>query len=360
VFARFVALFMGTAILLFTDFLRAEDVPLKAVVFVPPRDIEAPLRDALTAQLSGLPVELVIEHFVSKTESLKQDVEESRSMSAAHQAIGVFWLDTHASDEWLVYLAEPASRRLLMRRIPIGPEGSVAAREAVAVIIRESTSALLAGQKIGMTEVAVPDEVPAPLPAPLPLPPAPPIKPAPPRSFEPLHGLSLATSYYADVYAKGSGLSSGVALAGAWTFWNGLHAGVSFVLFQPTEKDAAGVAILVRRYPIRAEAGYTYQRERWSLGGGLGLVAEPTTRHVLASAPVIQPTPDAERVVVFLSPRLRFDYRVTEAMSLFIAAGADFALNGFSFVNRIDGVDQAIFEPLRVRPAGEAGVAFWP
>jgi hypothetical protein len=47
-------------------------------------------------------------------------------------------------------------------------------------------------------------------------------------------------------------------------------------------------------------------------------------------------------------------------MSLFLAVGTDFALNGFSFVNRVDGVDRLVFEPLRVRPAGEVGVAFWP
>jgi hypothetical protein len=358
VLARIAAVLLAAGVIFFAARATADDAPVKAVVFVPPLDIEPALRDALTAQLSGVAVELVVEHFVSEVGSLKQNVEETRSLAAAHQAVGVFWLDTRATDEWLVYLAEPAGRRVLMRRVPIGPDGSVAAMEAVAVITRESTAALLAGRTLGMTEVVVPGEpekpiVAAPAPAPKPVVP-------PPSVPVPLHGFSFSTSYYADVYAKGSGLSSGVGFAAAWRHSKGLRVGASFVSFQPAETDADGLVFLVRRYPIGVEAGYSYAREKWVLGLALRTVIELTSRHVVAHPSTSTPMPDTLTPVVFLSPRLRFDYRVTEAMSLYLAAGADFALNGFSFVNRVDNVDRTVLEPLLVRPAGEIGAAFWP
>jgi hypothetical protein len=360
VLARFVAAIVAVAAMLLACTAAADEPAAKTVVFVPPSDIETALRDALTAQLSGVPVELVIEHFVSNPDSLKQNVEESHSLAAAHQAIGVFWVDVRAKDEWLVFLAVPAGRRVLMRRVPIGPDGSVAAMEAVAVITRESTAALLAGQTIGMTEVVVSSELekPAPVvfvPVPRPVP-----VPAKPRAWEPLRGFSFSTSYYADAYAKDSGLSSGAAFAPAWRFASGVRVGASFVAFQPEEANVDGLAFLVRRYPIGVEAGYAYARQKWMLGIALRGIVELTNRHVLAALPPAAPTDDSQRAVVFLSPRLRFDYRVSEVTSLFLAAGADFALNGFSFVNRVDGVDHAVFEPLGVRPAGEVGVAFWP
>jgi len=360
VLARIAAVLLAATVLLFASSAIADEPAVKAVVFVPPRDIEAPLRDALTAQLSGVVVELVVEHFATEPDSLRESVDESHSLAAAHQAIGVFWLDVRAKDEWLVFLAVPAGRRVLMRRVPLGPDGSVAAMEAVAVITRESTAALLAGQTIGMTEVVVPGEpekpvavVPAPTPKPVPA-------PAKPRVWTPLHGFSFSTSYYADTYATESGLSSGAGFSPAWRFANGFRVGASFVSFQPEEANVQGLAFLVRRYPIGIEAGYSYAREKWVFGFALRGIVELTTRHVLAALPPAAPTADSQRAVVFLSPRLRFDYRVGEAMSVFLAAGADFALNGFSFVNRVDGVDRPVFEPLRVRPAGEVGVAFWP
>jgi hypothetical protein len=361
VLAPIAAVLLGVAGLLFANNASAAEQGTKTVVFVPPQEIEAPLRDALTAQLSGVAVELVVEHFVSEEGSVKQNVEESHSLAAAHQAIGVFWLDARAKEEWLVFLAVPAGRRVLMRRVPIGQDGTVAAMEAVAVITRESTTALLAGQTIGMTEVlVVPDEPQKPIvvttaPCPKPV-----CAPAGPRVWAPLRGFSFSTSYYADAYAKDSGLSSGLSVAPAWRFTNGIRVGASFVAFQPEEATVDGLAFLVRRYPIGTEVGYAYAREKWMLGLALRGVVEFTMRHVLAALPPAAPTADSHRAVVFLSPRLRFDYRVTEAMSLFLAAGADFALNGFSFVNRVDGVDRPVFDPLRVRPAGEVGVAFWP
>lgn len=370
VLVRLTAFILGVAAFLFTGSTLAEEPATKAIVFVPPKEIEEPLRDALTAQLSGVAVELVVEHFASSLDSLRANVDESRSLAAAHQAIGVFWLDARSTDEWLVYLMEPGEKRVLMRRVPIGTDGSVAAVEAVAVITRESTTALLAGQKIGMTEVVVPGEPEKPVPPPPAPPPLATVAPPKPHEFDPLHGFSLAVSYYADLYASGLKPSSGLGLAGSWSFRNGLRAGITFVNLQPEEVDSTSLVLLVRRYPIGLEGGYSLVRNRMLFGVSLRGAVELTSRHVVAPAPphsvtnatgtVVSPKPDKTLPVVFLSPRLRFDYRVTEAMNLFVAVGPDFALNGVSFVNQVDGVDRPILEPLAVRPAGEVGAVFWP
>lgn len=354
--ARLVLLLAAVAVVLSCGIAKAEQVPAKVVVFVPPRDIEAPLRDALTAQLSGVDVELVVEHFVYATETLKHDVDESRSLGAAHQAIGVFWLDTRAKDEWRVFLSMPNDSRILMRRIPLGSEGAAAAMEAVAVITRESTAALLAGQKIGMTEVVVPDEpiIEAP-----PRPPKPVQRPIGPRPFRPLRGTSIGVSYYGDLYAKEAGWQSGVELSAAWNDAR-FRVGATFVALQRVSAEQSGLDLSIGRTPLGLEAGYFLGRERWALTLSARATVEVVSRHVVSAAAPSEATSDDTRPVVFLSPRPRFDYRVTEALNIFATAGVDFALNGFSFVNRVDGQDRAVFEPLRVRPAVALGVAFWP
>jgi hypothetical protein len=358
---RLLVLLCGAAWFALSAVAGAEEVAPKVIVFVPPEDVEAPLRDALTAQLSGVAAELVVEHFVSAEHTLKQHVDESRSLAAAHQAIGVFWLDTQSTGEWLVFLALPAENRVMMRRVPIGPDGSAAAMEVVAVITRESTSALLAGRQTGMTEIVVPGEPAVLEPMPKPAPP-PKQVPAPttPHEFGPIHGVSIASSYYGDLYSNTSGWQSGIAIAGDYSFTNGLRFAANFVFFQQLDSENDGLSLLVRRYPVGVEASYSYRRPNWFLTLGFRGIAEITSRHVVAVAPPAKATSDTTRSVVFLSPRLRFDYRVTEASTVFLAAGVDFALNGFSFVNRVDGVDRAVFEPLRYRPSAEVGVAFWP
>jgi hypothetical protein len=83
-------------------------------------------------------------------------------------------------------------------------------------------------------------------------------------------------------------------------------------------------------------------------------------RHAVSTSNSFLAEPDRTRAVVLLAPRVRGDLLLTAALSTYLAAGADFSLNGFSFVSRGDGPDRVLLDPLLVRPALELGLTFRP
>src|SRR6185503_11183674 len=144
-----------------------------------------------------------------------------------------------AEKDWLIYLAEPHGERVLVRRIPVGADGTVAAVEAAAVITRESTEALLAGQKIGMEPIVMPAEPGAP---PAPATPTQPSAPRPrtPAAPEPRHGVVLSLAYYGDGFARRIPWQSGVRLSAVFRSSLGLYAGLGYVRYSEVNINREG------------------------------------------------------------------------------------------------------------------------
>jgi len=361
-FARLGPLFLLTIGLLLSRTSRAEETSGRTIVFVSPAapDIEASLRDALTAQLSGVSVNLVFESFATHDAPLRAQVSEARSLAAAHLAVAVFWLDVQASSDkdWLIYLAEPTGSRVLVRRVPLRAEDTAAAVEAVAVITRESTEALLAGQTIGMEPIAdVSRSSSSPVTQ---VPPGPPPAVPPAQRVDRRNGLNLSMAYYGDAYAHQVWWQSGIALAGAYHFESGLLLGLGVVVFNDVSVSTPDVAFRVTRVPIRAAVGYRTNWRRFAAGFELRGGVELTSRHDVTTDTTLTESRDSTRAVLLLSPRLRVEYRLTSVLSVYLAAGGDIGLNQFSYVSRTDGRDLVELDPLKIRPSGELGVAFWP
>lgn len=322
--------------------------------------MEASLRDALTAQLSGVSVNLVFESFATHDAPLRAQVSEARSLAAAHLAVAVFWLDVEASSDkdWLIYLAEPTGSRVLVRRVPLREEGTAAAVEAVAVITRESTEALLAGQTIGMEPIAD-ASAPSSRPSSDALPAVPSVVPSAPHADR-RSGINLSMGYYGDAYAHQVWWQSGIALGGAYDFDSGLLLGLDVVVFNDVSVSTPEVAFRVSRVPLRAAVGYRTSWRRFAASFELRGGVEITSRHDITTDTTLTGSRDSARAVLLLSPRLRVEYRLTSVLSVYLAAGGDIGLNQFSYVSRADGRDLVELDPLKVRPSGELGVAFWP
>jgi hypothetical protein len=337
--------------------------PTRAIVFATPVSpgLEAALRDALTAQLSGSDAEVVFERIATEGAPLRTQVSEARSLASAHDAVGVFWLDSARAGDWLLYLAEPAGERVLVRRLPFDSKnldaGAVAAAvEAVAVITRQSTDALLAGQTIGMQPVDVPSAPvtgtqPNDTPARLRLPPRPPVAD---RHF------SLSIGYYGDSTATSAGWQGGASLGGAYRFDNGLFVGATYVAFRELSVEATDVAFRITRTPIQAQFGAAFGHRRVVPAVELRGIVEVLDRVVVSADPALEPTPASTRVVLFLAPRFRLECKLTPGLRLYFAGGVDVAMNRFSFVSRIDGTERPLLEQRLLRPAGELGFSVWP
>jgi hypothetical protein len=338
----------------------------RAVVFVDPptEDLDRSLRDALTAQLSGGPANLVFDHFEEDNAPLSRRMFEARSLALSHQATGVFWIDAQSGGDWLLYLSEADGERTLVRRIEVEANGAAAAVEAVAVITRQSTEALLAGGTIGMQTVSAP---PAPTSAPPPLPsanePEPPVAP-PPVVHRPVlspAGLSFSVAYAGEYPASALGWQSGLTARASYRLPVNVYVAAGYTFFRDAELDASPLVLRITRNPFYVEGGYTFGHGRWVPSIGGRAIVELLTRHTLSTSGTLASTPDATRASVLLSPRLRLDYVFSPSLALYGAAGADFGLNRFSFVSRAAGAgDRVLLEPDIVRPSIELGLSFWP
>jgi hypothetical protein len=305
----------------------------------------------------------VFESFSAWPSPLRTQVSEARSFAAAHQAVAVFWLDADpdAERDWLIFLAEPDGKRVLVRRIPVEKDATQAAVEAAAIITRESTEALLAGETIGMEPVPEEPRVePATTPVtPLSLEP-PSAKPAAAHPKPTLRPFALSLGYYGDAYADQVSWQSGIRLGAIYRWHSGLYGGVGFTRYNDVDVSDPGLAFRVSRTPFDAGGGYSYRFRKFAMGIEGRTIVELTSRHGVSATPPLAPSPDLMRAVVLLSPRFRLEYTPTDEVSIFLGFGVDFALNGFSFASRADGRLSTDLDPRRVRPSAELGIAFWP
>jgi hypothetical protein len=337
----------------------------RAVVFVEPasQELDSALRDALSAQLSGGNTSLVFEHFADDRAPLRFHMAEAETFARAHTAAGVFWLDTQPDGDWLLYLSDPGGDRLLARRIEVDSRSTAAAVEAVGVITRQSADALLAGGTIGMQPIA-PSSLPIapsrPEPTPFDTPTAPVAKGSPPPRKRAGAGVALSVAYAGDFLSKATGWQSGVTMAAGYHFSLGLYLAAGYTFIREAEVNISPVVFRLTRTPLYVEAGYAFGHGRLVPSAGLRGIVDVVGRHGFSTDGTFADTPDSTRAVVLLSPRIRLDYEVSPVFGVFVAAGADFELNGFSFVSRTLTQDKVLLEPNVVRPSIEVGLAFWP
>lgn len=354
--------------LLLASRVMAEQSQAKTVVFLSPpsEDLDASLRDALTAQLSGASATLVFEHFSVEGAPLRRQVSEARSIAVAHDAVGVYWLDAQSEKDWLLYLAERSGDRVLVRRLEIETGGAAAAVEAVSVITRQSTDALLAGQTIGMQAVALPPENPpgageAPARGAAASAPGAAIE-APARAAPSVlrRGIEIGVGYHGDSFAKQIAWQSGLRFGASYLSSFGLYAGAGYVFYRSSSVQAPNVAFEVTRTPVDVEVGVAFGKRRLVPAVGLRGIVDIVHRQGISTAAPAVPTPDATRAVVFLSPRVRLGYTLSPSLDVFLGGGVDLAINNFSFVSRADGRDDVLLSPRGVRPAAELGLTLRP
>ncbi len=328
--------------------------------------VAAGLSDALEAQLSGTGTAVHWDALNAPSTDLRAAIEQGKPAATLLQAAGVFWLDASDQSNWLLYLMDAGGERILVRRIENAAGSPTASIEAIAVIVRESALALIAGQPIAMDPVT--PVAPAPTPAPIaPTPtttaavPAPAATTAQPTATAPTPRLLRAAIGY-----PGSPLSTdvpwqhGLALQASLFASFGGFLGVGYTLIPTLDIAQAGVSMTLDRRPLRLLAGYAHSLTRHlridlEIAGILD-IATRTTRAV----PTATDASDDETGTIFgtgLSVRLNVIPQPN--VELFVSLGGEGFFNRFEYVVAADD-PITMLSPWSLTPVVEAGVAFRP
>ncbi len=247
--------------------------------------------------------ELVEPTTLRTAEAERHDRSSLLQLVAERHALAVIWLDQSSPHSVVVYVFEPASQRLGMRRLPRGSQAD--ADESVGVVLRATVEALLEGRAAPLEVVALPAEPE--------LPPAPPVAPAP----EGRERATLRTGYVGVGFGSSS-LEHGAAFGASLALSGPLHVGVDFSIIQPARLRQGQATITLTRRPLDAFAALGTRLAGFELFGELGTSLDFRGRRSEADGGSLRASASTSYVVVSvlgrlklareLWPRLRFDF----------------------------------------------------
>jgi hypothetical protein len=269
------------------------------IVFIAPQrvsiDTQDALEDALGAQVSLVGARLNFRTADDATAGLEPILTRAKTLAREHAALGVMWLDAQPSGRWFLYIMDAGSDEIVVRPLSAESTSLEATIEAVAVIARSATEAL-------MRRADLDAGPPVPV-AQAPLPPA--------------DGLRLEVGYAGFTLSPRIPWLSGLAVGAAWMWRSGPYAGLSYVWYPPAVVETAAVDFSVTPYPISARGGYRFDvLDNLTVSAELAVGIELRTRETLRSIPELTDTGDSTKPVYFLGIAAAADVRLTEWLSL--------------------------------------------
>lgn len=337
-----------------------------------PPEAQLEARDALLAQFSLLEADLRFEAGAAGAplQPLGERIASGQRRASELGAIVVVWIDAQSGDRWFLHMMDPATERVLVRPVEAGPERRGAAIEAIAVMVRESTRALLEGAPLPSEARAPPPQATAPREASSTLPAAAPplVEPEPSGGRQPLQRpFQLWLAYHGDEFAQESGLANGVAVGAGWFGPMPIYVGARFILTPEirVSADKEDIVFELQRTPVAVCAGF---RQRAGFGAfdlELGFITE-VLRHNTprgeGDAILDNPKPGT-RVLFALAPRVRGELFAAPFVSFFATLGMDVLLNNFQYQANVRADPEPRETLLHIsglRPVAELGLAFYP
>lgn len=329
------------------------------VLFLLPKveaSVRAQLREALEAQLSLVAAELLIEDDAPQAiqAALAERIESAQALAQGERADVVLWLDP-GRGVWLLHVLDVGQDRMVVRRIDASNQS--AAFEAIAVLTREaSRGGPIADVSEAQEGVAQPEPAAARA-----EPAAPPAASTPPAAMPPpqkaaLHGLRLSLFYSGVDFSPDTSFSHAMGI-GARLDW---RSGLFLAVHGGWAALAKARPIAVQRIPLGAAAGYrTALLEGLWTDLELGFLVDVLHR-TTRPGPMLYAFADEPRAAVALAPRLRAEYRPATFLGVFAGFGLDLVLTPVPYVFKDTVETRKILTPNVVRPALEAGLAFYP
>jgi hypothetical protein len=358
------------------DAPRHERAP--TVLFLLPTDANEgqALRDALLAQFALLDAQLVFEAESPDSKgSLSSHLSLAQDLAARRDAVAVFWIDAPADGHWLLHMMDAQNERVIVRPVNAGGERRSAAIEAVAVMTRSSTRALMEDQPERAASVTSEDGTPtapavdaagskAAAPATSGAQPnseSGPSGEAAPARHSDQDWLRLWIGYTGDHFAREVDWQHGIAFGVSYLGFVPWYGGVTFALTPAIDISSPSIAFSLRRLPMAARFGYRFVQDRISLDAEVGFLLEwlhrsPAEKRVPNVTTGKDPT---DGLLAALAPRVRAELRVLPAVGLYAGGGLDILLNDFAYVS--DEPERLLLlQPNRFRPVAELGISFYP
>ena len=322
------------------------------VFFAPkqlPPEVRSALEDALATQLSLLNATVYYAGPATREGNPSERVRSARRAAARYGAIATFWLDAPPHQAWELYAADAGITRVVVRRLESGQASTEANIEAVALIVRATTDALLHGEPMPAEEISEESKALAPWPV--------------EQLDQGSHAARISAAYTGTTFAKEQRWQHGLSLRAAWIWPSGPYLGLGFTIFERMRFDIAPVSFEVDRYPVSLHAGLRFKVWPMTFTGELGVELEIRNRRTLSSVDrsLDLANPD-QTMVINICPKLETELAVFSWLALFGGVGLDFVIGNFpySILRQETGETSITLEPYLIRLSVHVGLAFLP
>ncbi|WP_146210083.1 hypothetical protein [Vitiosangium sp. GDMCC 1.1324] len=277
------------------------------------------LASRILGQVSDLPVVLRVSPGPSLGGNDGEQWRTAVELAESLQARVVLWFDREP-EAIVLHLAEPATRRLFVRRIQSDERretlGRSASAEAAALVVRSALKALEAGSQLG--EPVVPE----PRVEPVVTPPPPPVVVPPPEPPAPTEGWQLGVGWQAAVDGHSPRGQQGPQVAVGWE-GRGLRARVLLLASLPARLSDAYTRVTLSRHAagVAGDAALV-SSARFRLGVGLGAGVAGFLRSTEPLQPEVEASPSRLIPALYVAPELSARWR-GGPMALEASVGAD-------------------------------------
>lgn len=331
--------------------VQAQPARTSVVFFAPERltpEVRSALEDALATQLSLLHAAVYYAGPANRDGDPSERVQSARRTAARYGAIAIFWLDAPANRPWVLYAADAGITRVVARRLGPQRTNSVeAAIEAVALIVRATTDALLHGEPMPSEEAPETSEVSTPWPV--------------ERLVHGTSGVRLSAAYVGTTFAKEKPWQQGLGLGAAWIWPSGSYLGLGFTIFERMHFDIPNGRFAVDRYPISLHAGLRFAVAPFTFIGELGLELEIRNRTTESmSEAQLEPKGPDQNAVFNICPKLETELAILPWLVAFGGVGLDFVVGNFPYTILMDSTEKTSIslEPYLIRLNLQLGIAF--
>jgi hypothetical protein len=312
------------------------DAP-RNVVLLAASDAEERALSAVKADLR----ELVEPIALRAPQSGRGDKWSLSRFTQQHRALAAVWLDQTSTRYVTVYVFDPQSQRLGMRRLPRRSQAD--ADESVGVVLRATLEALLEGREAPLEAVALPAE---------------PVRAegaaaAPPRKGQ--ERASLRTGYLGVGFADSS-IEHGASFGASLSLSRLLRLGLGYAIVQPAELATDQARITLVRRPLDAFLGLTIQLPGVELYADAGASLDFRERRSEVIGTSLRPTSDDAYAVVSVLGRIKLGRELWPQLRVDFGPAFEVPVNEPELVVERAGSDQTLSQ-FPIRPRLEAGVS---
>ena len=303
---------------------------------------------AVQAQLSDVSVALHVIWVDALASDLPSQISKAEEVAKGSAAVAVIWCDLVRADRIYLYFAAPSGGRVLVRELAGSGTGGMA--EALAIIVRSSVEAVLAGGEIGTVVPPKPKEEESDK------------RPQSAVAKVKDEGrLAVTAAYELDVMSTSNLAVHAAAVALSLRLGDHVSLGVGYALSGLLEAETDGAFLKLRRHPVWIGGSVFGRAGRVRLGLDLAFQLDVVTERTRATAAGVVPANGGHEVEPSIVPMFRVAVTVIPHLELFVAAGADIALRRTRYlVDTPDGsVELLTTWPVRPRVIAGLEAALW-